>query len=56
MAQPCNHTVEERYPLYDGRGIFLAYVCEKCEDTVLAKYRPDIMEYYPTDEQVEDDY
>ena len=28
--------------LYDARGIFVAYVCDKCEKRVKAKYRPEI--------------
>ena len=30
---------EERYALYDARGIFCAYVCEHCEDAQRSKYR-----------------
>jgi hypothetical protein len=45
-----------RYPLHDGYDIFLTFACEKCEKEKLSKFRPDIMERYPTDEQIENDY
>ena len=41
--------------LKDGYGIFLTYVCDKCERTKLKKFRPDIMSNYDTDEQIEPD-
>jgi hypothetical protein len=44
---------EERYPLYDGYGIFLCYACEKCEKEKLRGYRSDIMEQYECDEPIE---
>jgi len=46
------------YPdaLQDGYGIFMCYACPKCEKEKLKKFRPDIFERYPTDEQIEDDY
>ena len=49
---------EDRFPLYDARGIFCAYVCDACEDEVRARYRVDIMEdsNYWADEAVEEDY
>ena len=28
---------------YDARGIFLCYTCEKCHDTVMTGYRPDVL-------------
>lgn len=58
-GRPCNcGSREERYELMDARGIFCAYVCEKCEDEVRAKYRPEIFEDgdYECDEYVNDDY
>lgn len=45
-----------RYTVNDGYHIFLTYVCEECESNKLATYRPDILERYETDEQIEDDY
>ncbi len=54
---PCScGSGEYPYPLYDGYGIFLTYACEKCEKEKLSHFRPDIMERYDTDEQIEDDY
>jgi hypothetical protein len=47
---------------YDGRGIFLCYVCDKCRDKELSKYNPVILGYYDqsdVDEPIEpedDDY
>ena len=45
----------ERYPLKDARGIFCAYVCEKCETKVRKRYRRAIFSNpnYPTNEPVE---
>ncbi len=45
-----------RRDLVDARGIFCAYVCDKCEKKVQAKYRPDIFTdaNYWTDEPVEE--
>ena len=42
-----------RYPLNDGYGIFLTYVCNECIDEKLKRYRPDIMERYQCDEPIE---
>lgn len=41
---------------YDGYGIFLTYVCEKCERKKMAEFRSDIHERYETDEQIEPEY
>jgi hypothetical protein len=45
---------------YDGQGIELARVCALCVDTVLAKYRPEILQPYTqadVDEPIEpEDY
>jgi len=32
------------YPeaIYDARGIFVSYVCDKCRKEKLSKYRPEI--------------
>ena len=32
----------ERRALYDARGIFCTYVCDKCEVAKTARFRPDI--------------
>jgi hypothetical protein len=44
---------EFRYPLKDGYGIFLCYVCDKCVGEKRKRYRPDIMEQYECDEPIE---
>jgi hypothetical protein len=41
--------------LHDGYGIFLCYACDKCEKKKLARFRPDIMDRYECDEQIEED-
>jgi hypothetical protein len=33
----------EREARYDARGIFLTYVCEKCEKEKLSHYRPEVL-------------
>jgi hypothetical protein len=43
----------EAYPEYDGHGIFLDYMCDKCRKKKMSKYRPDIMEAYECDEPIE---
>ena len=43
---------------YDGRGIELCRVCSECVDVKLARYRPEILEYYTqadVDEPIEED-
>ena len=42
--------------IFDGRGIFLMFACSKCRKQKLQSYRPDILEHYRTDEQIENDY
>ena len=44
---------EERYPVHDAQGIFLAYVCEKFEKEVLSQFRPEILSGY-TQEDVDE--
>jgi len=46
---------EYHEPLYDGYGIFLCYACPHCERERLSHYRPDILDRYDTDEQIEPD-
>jgi len=46
---------KDRYPLYDGYGIFLTYACHDCEKQRLSHYRPDIMERYECDEPIDED-
>jgi len=47
----------DRYSLVDARGIFCAYVYDKCIDKVKSKYRPEVFtdSDYWTDEPVEED-
>lgn len=42
----------------DARGIFVAYVCDKCRTEKLGKYRPEIFSNsrYEADEQFDEDY
>lgn len=46
------------YPedIYDGKGIFLCRVCDKCKAERLKGYRSDIFEDYETEEQIDEDY
>jgi hypothetical protein len=52
---PCGSD-EEYWSLEDGYGIFMCYACDVCVASKLAKYRNDIFERYPTQEQIEEDY
>lgn len=47
-----------RHSLYDARGIFCTYICDKCEKEKRSKYRAEIFtdSNYETTEDVEDDY
>jgi len=40
---------------YDGRGIFLCYVCDRCEAEKLSRFRSDIRERYEADEPIEEE-
>jgi hypothetical protein len=43
---------------YDGQGIPLARVCDKCVDAVLAKYNPVVLGHYTqsdVDEPINED-
>jgi len=44
----------QRRPLYDGRGLFCAFVCDVCEQRVRSKYRPEIMNRWYTQEDVDE--
>lgn len=46
---------DERFPVYDARGIFLIYACDSCRDGKLGTYRPDVLEdpNYWADEPIE---
>ena len=43
----------ERWKEFDGRGIFLTYVCDLCREAKLSQYRPEILGYY-TQEDVDE--
>ena len=47
------------YPeaLYDARGIFCCYVCDKCEKEKKSRYRPEIFEdgNYWADEPIDEE-
>ena len=50
---------EEKWSEYDGQGIFLCYVCDKCQKKKLSGYRQEILEPYTqadVDEYIEEDY
>lgn len=50
---PCG-SGEPRSERRDGYGIFLTFVCSKCERRKMAGFRPDIMTRYQCDEPIED--
>jgi hypothetical protein len=55
----CTQSNAEAYELSDARGIFIAHVCEHCEDQVRRGYRQDIFtdSGYKTDERIDpEDY
>lgn len=54
---PCG-SGEERYPLYDARGIFCCYTCPKCVAEKKSKYRPEVFDDpgYEADEDIEGEY
>lgn len=37
---------EDIWPAKDAQGIFLCYVCDRCEKERLAKYRPEVLSGY----------
>lgn len=58
MSRPCPcGSGEYSWWAKDARGIELARVCEKCEKTKLAGYRPDVLTdaNYWADEPIEAD-
>ncbi len=34
---------DEGWSEYDARGIYLTFVCDKCRQAKLAKYRPEVL-------------
>ena len=51
------HDPSSRRALHDARGIFCAYVCDKCEAEKRREFRADIFDdpAYAADEPIEDD-
>lgn len=47
----------ERFALHDARGIFVSFVCDRCEATIKKCYRPEIFDDpgYWHDEPIEED-
>ena len=51
-------TSPDKWAEYDGRGIFLCYVCDECKSAKLSQYRPEILHPYTqadVDEPIEED-
>ena len=46
---------EQRYPLKDGYGFFLTYVCDSCVKRRRQEFRGNIFEQYDADEPIEAD-
>ena len=46
---------QEAYWIYDGHGIALCKVCDKCKAQKMKRYRPDIMSAYEADEPIDSD-
>jgi len=42
----CNHEGQSSWWEYDGRGIPLCLVCQRCQSAKLAVFRPKIREFY----------
>lgn len=53
-ACKCGSGLESRW-INDGYGIPLDKVCPDCEEKVLNKYRPDILDHYECDEPIDPD-
>jgi hypothetical protein len=54
----CDHTRDESWPEYDGQGIYLCRVCDKCRRERLSQFRPEILTHYTqadVDEPIEPD-
>ena len=49
---------DDSWAEFDGRGIYLCRVCNECKEVKLARYRPEILNYYTqadVDEQIEEE-
>lgn len=53
---PCGSGLPSR-ELYDARGIYVARVCERCENKVRSEFRPEIFtdSQYACDEPIDED-
>jgi uncharacterized protein YchJ len=40
--------------LYDGRGIYISRICTQCEAKVRSRYRPEILDHYYTEADVDE--
>ena len=51
----CMHEGEDSWWEYDARGIPLCKVCDRCEETKLSMYRPEVLNNpnYTADEPIE---
>lgn len=51
------HDQATKHRLYDARGIYCCTVCDECEESQRAKYRPDIFtdSNYWHDEPIEEE-
>lgn len=51
----CGSRLQKR-DLVDARGIFCGYVCDRCEKTARARFRPEVFANgdYTTDEPIDD--
>ncbi len=49
---------DERYIVYDARGIPLVTVCPKCRNEKLSVYRREVLDNpaYDADEQIEEEF
>jgi hypothetical protein len=61
MSDECQHTKGDgSWWEYDGRGIPLCRVCDKCQEQRLSRYRPEILRGWyaqsEMDEPIENDY
>jgi len=51
---PCGSGLP-REDVYDGHGIFLCFVCDRCRKEKLSQYRKDIFDFYDADEAIEEE-
>lgn len=44
---------KDKWPEYDGHGIFLTHVCDDCFSNKMSMFRDDIKDSYYTEERIE---